>query len=78
MTIKNFYLSDKLVGETLTIDGELFSKLTEDELNNIRLRLADLLRKQPVSRDNLAYIIQTIASSFGVWDYQQKTIQLTL
>lgn len=78
MTIKNFYLSDKLVGETLTIDGELFSKLTEDELNNIRLRLADLLRKQPVSRDNLAYIIQTIASSFGVWDYQQKTIKLTL
>jgi hypothetical protein len=78
MTIKNFYLSDKLVGETLTIDGKLFSKLTEDELNNIRLRLADLLRKQPVSRDNLAYIIQTIASSYGVWDYERKTIQLSL
>ena len=70
MIIKSLFSADVAM-KTLTVDGKHLNEFTEREVDNLRRRVANLLRTQQLSADKLAYIITSIALQYGELDYSE-------
>ena len=77
MTItSNYNESDVL--KRVTVDNKSLADYTERELDNIRRRVANLLRTKPVPADQLSYILSVIAGAYGEYTDAYTVKQLTL
>ena len=77
MTIKSNY-NESDAQKRLTVDGKSLTEYTERELDNIRRRVANLLRTKPVTANQLSYILSTIAGAYGEYADAYKSKQLTI
>lgn len=70
---------NKTVNEgCLTIDGKLITEYSERELDSIRRKVANHIRKHPVKAEDLAYIFNSLVLACGQYSDDYKNMTLTL
>lgn len=65
-------------GGCLTIDGKLITDYSERELDSIRRKIANHIRKHPVKAEDLVYIFNSLVLACGQYsdDYTNMTFTL--
>lgn len=63
---------------SVTIDGKPITDYSERELDGIRRKVANYIRKNPIKANDLAYIIKYTVLGSGQYSDDYKNITLTL
>jgi hypothetical protein len=63
---------------SLTIDGKPITEYSERELDGIRRKVANYIRRNPIKADDLAYIFKSLVLSCGKYTDDYKSMTLTL
>lgn len=65
-------------GGCLTIDGKLITDHSERELDSIRRKIANHIRKHPIKAEDLAYIFNSLVLAYGQYSDDYKNMTFTL
>jgi hypothetical protein len=63
---------------SLTIDGKPITEYSERELDSVRRKVANHIRKHPVKAEDLAYIFNALVLACGQYSDDYKNMTLTL
>jgi hypothetical protein len=67
-----------VMDEGLTIDGKPITEYSERELDDIRRKVANHIRKHPFKAEDLAFIIHATILGCGKYTDDYKSMTLTL